>query len=51
MFDGSEAKFWLKPEVRVAYNWGYDAVTLRELQGIVEARKAQIEREWLGYFG
>ena len=38
-----EAKFWLFPEVRVAYNDGYDAHTLRELLETVEANKGQIE--------
>jgi len=31
--DDQEAKFWLIPEVRVAYNDGYDARTLREFAG------------------
>jgi hypothetical protein len=30
-----EAKFWLFPEVSVAYNDGYDARTLRDLIGLV----------------
>lgn len=46
-----EAKFWLKPEVRVAYNDGYDARTLRELLEIVEASKDRIERAWDEFFG
>lgn len=28
--DNGEAKFWLTPEIRVAYNDGFDAQTLRE---------------------
>jgi hypothetical protein len=48
--DGMEAKFWLKPEVRAAYNDGYDARTLRELLEIVEANKDQIERAWHEFF-
>ncbi len=47
----SEAKFWIYPEVYVAYNDGYDARTLRELQAIVEARKQEIERVWNEFFG
>lgn len=39
--DDVEAKFWLLPEVRVAYNDGYDARTLRELLEIVEANKSR----------
>ena len=49
--DNVEAKFWLNPEVRVAYNDGYDAGTLRELIWIVEAHKDRIERSWNEYFG
>jgi hypothetical protein len=45
------AKFWLKPEVRVAYNDGYDARTLRELLEIAEANKDRIERAWNEFFG
>jgi len=48
--DNVEAKFWLIPEVRVAYNDGYDARTLRELLEIVEANKDRIERAWNEFF-
>ena len=44
--DNIEAKFWLLPEVRVAYNDGYDARTLRELLEI-----GQIKRAWNEFFG
>ncbi len=44
--DSVEAKFWLIPEVRVAYNDGYDARTLRELLEIVGENKDRIERAW-----
>ncbi len=49
--DEVEAKFWLKPEVRVAYNDGYDARTLRELLEVIEANKGRIERAWNEFFG
>ena len=49
--DGIEAKFWVKPEVRVAYNDGYDARTLRELLEIVEKNLELIERAWNEFFG
>ncbi|MGA3263471.1 MAG: DUF4160 domain-containing protein [Terracidiphilus sp.] len=49
--DNVEAKFWLKPEVRVAYNDGYNARTLRVLMGLVETNRNQIERAWNEYFG
>jgi hypothetical protein len=48
--DEVEAKFWLKPQVRVAYNDGYDARTLRVLLEIVEANKDRIERAWDEFF-
>jgi len=49
--DEMEAKFWLIPEVRVAYNDGYDARTLRMLLGVVEVNKDRIVRAWNEYFG
>ena len=45
-----EAKFWLKPTVKVAYNDGYDAQTLRELQSLVEANSSRIARAWNEHF-
>jgi hypothetical protein len=48
--DNVEAKFWLKPEVRVAYNDGHDARTLRELLEIIEDNKDRIERAWNEFF-
>jgi len=49
--DEMEAKFRLMPEVRVAYNDGYDARTLRMLLGVVEVNKDRIVRAWNEYFG
>jgi hypothetical protein len=49
--DEMEAKFWLIPEVRVAYNDGYYARTLRMLLGVVESNKDRIVRAWNEYFG
>jgi hypothetical protein len=49
--DGKEAKLWLRPMVRVAYNDGYDARALRALIGIVEANREMIERSWDEFFG
>jgi Domain of unknown function (DUF4160) len=46
----SEAKFWLYPDVRVAYNDGYDARTLRELLDVVTANKSEIERSCNEHF-
>jgi len=49
--DGLEAKFWLEPEVRVAYNDGYDARTLRQLLEIVATNQGRIKRAWNEFFG
>jgi hypothetical protein len=48
---GAEAKFWLRPQVRVAYNDGFDGKTLRELLQLVEANRERIESEWRRFFG
>jgi hypothetical protein len=48
--DNVEAKFWLNPAVRVAYNDGYDARTLRVLQDLVEANRNRIVRAWNEHF-
>lgn len=49
--DGLEAKFWVVPEVAVAYNEGYDARTLRELLGVVVDHRQRIIEAWHDYFG
>jgi len=46
-----EAKFWLFPEVSVAYNDSYDARTLRDLIGLVKVNRDLIVRTWDEYFG
>jgi hypothetical protein len=48
--DSHEAKFWLHPAVRVAYNDGFDSRTLRLLSEIVQANKERIERAWDDFF-
>ncbi len=45
-----QAKFWLRPEVLVAYNDGFDARTLRELLSLVEANRERIEKAWGDFF-
>ncbi len=49
--DDVEAKIWLIPEIKVAYNDGYDARTIRELLEVVEENKNQIVRSWNEHFG
>ncbi len=48
---GLEAKFWLRPEVTVAYNDGYDARTLRRMVAMTQTHRARIERARNEYFG
>jgi hypothetical protein len=49
--DGADAKFWLYPDVNVAYNYGFDARTQNWLSQTVEAQRQQIEDAWHDHFG
>lgn len=49
--DGIDAKFWLWPDVVVAYNDGYSARVLRELTVIIEQHRNEIAAAWDEYFG
>jgi hypothetical protein len=49
--DDMDAKFWLLPDVQVAYNCGFKAKTLRELQRIAEERRDEIVEAWNEFFG
>ena len=48
--DEKEAKFWLRPEVQLAYSDGFDARTLRNVLEIVESHRDEIERRWNEFF-
>lgn len=48
--DDADAKLWLYPEVRFAYNHGFDARTQRWLLAIVEGRREEIEHAWREHF-
>jgi len=48
---GNEARFWLRPEISLAYNDGFNARTLRELLRLVEANREFIEKAWDDFFG
>lgn len=48
---GADAKFWLHPEIRLAYNRGFDARTIRHLRNVVEDHRNQIEEAWNEHFG
>ncbi len=45
-----EAKFWLTPEVRIAYSEGFDARTQRALIVMIKANVNLIERKWDEFF-
>ncbi len=47
---GDEAKFWLQPDVSLAYNDGFDARTLNRLQKLVELHRDELERAWHDHF-
>ena len=47
---GAKAKFWLFPEVELAYNRNYDARTIKRLQEVVEQRRYEIEEFWNDFF-
>jgi hypothetical protein len=48
--DGVDAKFWLWPEVHVAYNDGFDQRTMRLLTQLVTDRRAAIDEAWNDFF-
>jgi hypothetical protein len=48
--DSIDAKFWLWPEVEVAYNDGFDARIIRQMIPIIEAQRGTIEAVWNDFF-
>ena len=49
--DGIDVKFWLLPEITIAYNDGFNARTLRDLVEVIEQRREEILRAWDEFFG
>lgn len=47
---GATLKFWLLPEVELAYNRGFDARTISRLQALVEQRAEELEDAWNDFF-
>jgi hypothetical protein len=47
----SEAKFWLRPDISIADNDGFNARVLRELVRLVEVNRELIEKTWNDFFG
>ena len=48
--DHCEAKFWLEPEVTLAWSDGCDARALRQVAGIVAQHRSSFIRSWHEYF-
>ena len=47
---GGEAKLWLYPDIRPAYNRRLTARELRQVQEIAVRRRQEIENVWNAYF-
>ena len=45
-----EAKFWLLPEPSLAYNDGFNAQTLNQIQRLVELHRDDLARAWHEHF-
>ncbi len=45
-----EAKFWLRPDVVLAYNDGFNARMLNRIQMLTEHHRDELERAWDEYF-
>ena len=48
--NGIDAKFWLGPPARMAYNDGHDARTLRQMMQSVDANGALFMEAWCDFF-
>lgn len=44
------AKFWIRPEVALAYNRGFPPKVLSDLVRVIEDRADEIERAWNDHF-
>jgi hypothetical protein len=51
MKDGIDAKFWLWPDVVVAYNDGFGPKAMHELIEIVSHRRQFLTSAWNEFFG
>ena len=45
-----EAKFWLSPEIALAYNHGIRSSALTGIQRAIEEHRDEIARAWRGHF-
>ena len=49
--DGKDAKFWLWPEVHLAYNDGLSATEIGAIAKVIAERRDEIQRKWNDFFG
>lgn len=45
-----EAKFWIKPEISLAMNWGLSNSQITELTKVVKEHRDEIEDAWKKHF-
>jgi hypothetical protein len=48
---GATAKFWIEPEVSLAYNKGFSSKVLSQLMSVIESRTEEIGNAWNDHFG
>ncbi len=48
--DDKEAKFWLDPTPRRAYNHGFSGGEIRQIVGIIQVNLDRLRREWDAFF-
>jgi hypothetical protein len=48
--DDADAKFWVFSDVAIAYNRGFSARAIRQLQDVVEIRRDEIVEAWNDHF-
>jgi hypothetical protein len=46
-----EAKFWLEPEIALAYNFGLSNKQVREAEVLVREHQGEIRNAWRRHFG
>ena len=52
VYSGSgEAKFWIEPEIKLARNYGFTQIQLKDIQKIIEEHSNVIQTAWRQHFG
>jgi hypothetical protein len=47
---GATAKFWIQPEIRLAWNKGFKIAQLRRILSILEEQRDAIQETWKNHF-